>query len=89
MLLYPALVVILLSNLLPNFERVKNATAAGIVTSVLFSIGDFLAGLGLEGNAFLGFVSKLPLGDQGLGWVVPTIIVILIVQLLSPQAKAE
>ena len=89
MLLYPALVVILLGNLLPRFERIKNAVAAATVTAVLFSIGDFLAGLGLEGNILLSYVSRLPLGDQGMGWIVPTLLVFVLVQLLFPRAKPE
>lgn len=89
MLLYPALVVILLSNLLPRFSRVKNAVAAGVVTAMLFSVGDFLAGLGLEGNIFISQVSRLPLGDQGMGWIIPTVVVFAVVQLLFPKAKSE
>jgi LIVCS family branched-chain amino acid:cation transporter len=89
MLLYPALVVILLSNLLPRFNRVKNAVAAGVVTAMLFSVGDFLAGLGLEGNIFISQVSRLPLGDQGMGWIIPTVVVFAVVQLLFPKAKSE
>ena len=85
MLLYPALVVILLSNLLPRFNRVKNAVAAGVVTAMLFSVGDFLAGLGLEGNIFISQVSRLPLGDQGMGWIIPTVVVFAVVQLLFPR----
>ena len=89
MLLYPALVVILLSNLLPRFSRVKNAAAAGVVTAMLFSVGDFLSGLGLEGNIFAVLVSKLPLGDQGMGWIIPTVVVFALVQLIFPKAKNE
>lgn len=89
MLLYPALVVILLSNLLPRFSRVKNAAAAGVVTAMLFSVGDFLSGLGLEGNIFAALVSRIPLGDQGMGWIIPTVVVFAVVQLVFPKAKPE
>ncbi len=89
MLLYPALVVILLSNLLPDFSRVKNAAAAGAVVAMIFSLGDFLAGLGLEGNILLRLISRIPFGDQGMGWILPTVIAIIIVQLFFPKAKPE
>jgi LIVCS family branched-chain amino acid:cation transporter len=60
-----------------------------VVTAMLFSVGDFLAGLGLEGNIFISQVSRLPLGDQGMGWIIPTVVVFAVVQLLFPKAKSE
>jgi LIVCS family branched-chain amino acid:cation transporter len=89
MLVYPALVVLLLSSLYPNFDKIQKAAAAGIVTAVLFSVGDFLAGLGFPGNVLSAQVSKLPLGPQGMGWVVPTLVVFLVVQLVFPKTKDD
>lgn len=83
MLVYPALVVLLLSSLVYPFSRVRPAAAAGIVTAILFSIGDFLAGLGFTGNILSAWVAQLPLGTQGMGWLVPTVIVFAVVQLIS------
>lgn len=88
MLVYPALVVLLLGSLYGNYEKIKTAIGAGIITAILFSIGDFLAGIGFPGNALMAQVSKLPLGNQGMGWVVPTVLVIAVVQLIS-MAKGK
>lgn len=82
MLLYPALIVILIGNLFTGFERIRVAVAAGVVTALLFSLGDLLAGLGFEHNCISSLVAKLPLGGQGLGWLAPTVAVVLAVQLI-------
>lgn len=83
MLVYPALIVLLLGSLYSNFDKIRKAVAAGIITAILFSIGDFLAGLGFPENVFSVLVAKLPLGTEGMGWVVPTLLVIAVVQLVT------
>jgi LIVCS family branched-chain amino acid:cation transporter len=82
MLVYPALVVLLLSGLYKNFQNIKVASAAGIIAAILFSIGDFLSGLGFPGNILSVQIARLPLGTVGMGWVIPTIVVIIITQIV-------
>jgi len=90
MLVYPALVILLLGSLYPNYDKIRNAVAAAIVTAILFSIGDFLAGLGFPGNALSAQVAKLPLGTQGMGWFAPTLVVFIVTQLLyKSKVKKE
>lgn len=81
MLVYPALLILLLGSLYNNFEKIKNAIAASIITAMLFSIGYFLSGLGFTDNIFNTIVHKFPLGSQGMGWIVPAIIVFVLVKL--------
>lgn len=83
MLVYPALVVLLLSGIYNKFQRIKIASAAGIIAAILFSIGDFLSGLGFPGNILSAQIAKLPLGTVGMGWVVPTIVVFIITQIIA------
>jgi len=90
MLIYPALVVILIISLFPKFEKVKLAAQAGVIVAIIFSIGDFLTGLGFGGNFFTKMNLLLPLGKQGLGWLLPTIIVMVIAQLIfKPKSEEE
>ncbi len=91
MLIYPAMVVLLFMSLFRNFDRVKLAAKAGIITAIIFSIGDFLSGLGFAGNPFSTMNRAMPLGAQGFGWMVPTLAVIAvsgIITLLSRKKAA-
>ncbi len=87
MLIYPALVVMLLMGLFPDFGKVKLATQAGVLVAILFSLGDFLAGLGLAGNPFTKLNAAMPLGKQGLAWLVPSVAAVVVFQIVSAAAK--
>ncbi|MBN2395221.1 MAG: branched-chain amino acid transport system II carrier protein [Candidatus Atribacteria bacterium] len=89
MLIYPALVVMLIMSLFSKFESVKLATQVGVIVAILFSIGDFLPGLGFGGSFFTQMNSQLPLGKQGLAWLLPTVIAIIIVQLFAKSSKPK
>jgi len=89
MLIYPALVVVLLMALFPDFTKVKLAAQAGTIVAVLFSIGDFLAGLGWKGNPFSALNAAMPLGSRGLAWLVPTLVVIVVFLIIGAARKPK
>ena len=89
MLLYPTLLVILIMNLFSDFNSVKLATQAGVIVAIFFSLGDFLPGLGFGNTFFTRMNSALPLGKQGLAWLLPTVIVIIVVQLIAQSSKTK
>lgn len=72
MLVYPAIIVLLVGNLF-DFGKVKPALQAGVLTAILLSVGDFLTGMGFKKNVLSVMTAKLPLGAQGLGWLVPSV----------------
>jgi LIVCS family branched-chain amino acid:cation transporter len=82
MLIYPALVTMLIMYIFP-FEKVKLAMRAGVIVAIFFSIGDFLAGLGFSDNPFTKMNLSLPLGSQGMAWLLPTFITIIVFQAIS------
>lgn len=83
MLIYPAMVVLLFTSLVRDFGRVKLAARAGIITAIIFSLGDFLSGLGFAGNPFSVLNGAMPLGAQGFAWLVPSLAVMAIFQLIA------
>jgi LIVCS family branched-chain amino acid:cation transporter len=83
MLIYPALVVMLLLSLAADFSKVRLAAQGGTIVAIIFSIGDFLAGLGFAGNPFSKLNAAMPLGKQGLPWLVPVAAVVVILQIVS------
>ncbi len=84
MLIYPSIVVLILVSLSrPFFERFRPAIAAAVITAVVFSVGDFLTGLGFPGNPVSSLVAALPLGKQSFGWLLPTVIVMAVALLIT------
>lgn len=86
MLVYPAIIVLLVGNLF-DFAKFKPALQGGIVTAVLLSIGDFLAGMGFPGNALSKLTASLPLGAQGLGWLLPSLVVAVVMMVFAGREK--
>ncbi|MGB9686440.1 MAG: branched-chain amino acid transport system II carrier protein [Rectinema subterraneum] len=83
MLIYPALVIIIIMSLFADFPKVKLATQAGVLVAILFSIGDFLAGLGIANTPFSKLNAAMPLGKQGLAWLFPSIAAIVVFQIIA------
>lgn len=81
-LLYPSIIVFILSGLYYNFDKIRNAVTAGVITALFFGIGDTLVFYGIKTNFITKFSSQLPLGDYGLGWVLPVIAVMAVVHLV-------
>lgn len=86
MLVYPAIIVLLVGNLF-DFAKFKPALQGGMVTAILLSIGDFLAGMGLPGNALSKMTASLPLGAQGLGWLLPSLVVAAVMMVVAGRNK--
>jgi len=88
MLVYPAIIVLLVGNLF-DFGKFKPALQAGMVTAIVLSIGDFLSGMGMEGNFFSTMTAKLPLGGQGLGWLIPAVVAAVVALAVSSMSKKK
>ena len=89
-LLYPSIVVLILSALYYQFDKIKKAVTIGVIVALFFGLGDMLSFYGLTSNFITKISSKLPLGGQGLGWFLPTIIIMGIAQLFfKPKIEEE
>jgi LIVCS family branched-chain amino acid:cation transporter len=89
-LLYPSIVVLILSALYYNFAKIKNSVTVGVIVALIFGLGDMLSFYGLTSNIITKIASGLPLGGQGLGWVLPTVIIMGIAQLIfKPKIEEE
>ena len=88
-LLYPSIVVIILSGLYYKFEKIRKAVVVGVITALFFGLGDMLAFYGITGNFITQLASKLPLGGQGVGWILPTIIIMVIAQIIFKPKVEE
>jgi len=88
-LLYPSIVVIILSGLYYKFEKIRKAVVVGVITALFFGLGDMLSFYGLTTNFITKLSSKLPLGGQGIGWILPTIIIMIIAQIFFKPKNTE
>ena len=89
-LLYPSIIIIILSALYYKFDKIRKAVTIGVIVALFFGLGDMLSFYGLTSNFITKISSGLPLGGQGLGWVLPTIIIMGIAQLIfKPKIEEE
>lgn len=88
-LIYPSIVVIILSGLYYKFEKIRKAVVVGVIVALFFGLGDMFAFYGLTGNFITQLASKLPLGGQGVGWILPTIIIMIVAQMIFKSKNEE
>jgi LIVCS family branched-chain amino acid:cation transporter len=89
-LLYPSIIIIILSALYYKFDKIRKSVTVGVIVALFFGLGDMLCFYGLTSNFITKISSQLPLGGQGLGWFLPTIIIMGIAQLiLKPKSEEE
>lgn len=87
-LLYPSVIVLILTGLYYRFDKIRRAVTAGMIMAIVFGLGDMLSFYGITANPITKIASSLPLGGQGLGWVLPTVGVMVVAQMIV-KPKAE
>ncbi|MBU4350169.1 spore germination protein [bacterium] len=89
-LLYPSIIIIILSALYYKFDKIRKSVTVGVIVALFFGLGDMLCFYGVTSNFITKISSQLPLGGQGLGWFLPTIIIMGITQLFfKPKTEEE
>ena len=79
-LLYPVSITIIVTTLMSKYLKNMKAVRLGIYTSLIFSLLLLIPGLNL---------SVLPLADLGFGWVIPTILSIVIGLFIFKEKECE
>jgi len=80
MIIYPITIVLILLNVVP--EKFASATIfkAVVITTILFSIPDFLSAVEL-GDLVASLKPYIPLSQFSMGWVLPALVVFVLVNL--------
>ncbi|MGI9552804.1 MAG: branched-chain amino acid transport system II carrier protein [Aurantibacter sp.] len=86
MFIYPITIVLILLNVLPEKFASSNVFKAVIITTILFSIPDFLGSIGLK-DAVVGLQNYIPLSEFSMGWVMPAGAVFVIANVFSNFKK--
>ena len=79
-LLYPVSITIIVTTLLSKYLKNMKAVRLGVYTSLVFSLLLLIPGLNL---------SFLPMADLGFGWVVPTVLAIIIGLVIFKEKTTE
>ena len=87
LLVYPSVIVLIITSQFSKFQQFRTTIAAGVATSVLFSVGDFLGAMGFPGNPVGRLVARLPLGSISFGWLIPNAAVMIVVLFVSGDFK--
>jgi len=86
MFIYPVTIVLILLNALPKKYATAIVFKAVVITTLLFSIPDFLQFFVAEGTLD-GIKNTIPFANEGLAWVLPAFLVFLLTNLLQPVLK--
>jgi LIVCS family branched-chain amino acid:cation transporter len=87
MFIYPLTIVLILLNILPARLASKWVFRAVVLVAFVFSIPDFLSFL-IPQKQLESFVNIIPLAQHNLGWVLPSLVTFLIVNLFSKRTES-
>lgn len=87
MLIYPVTIVLILLNVLPNRLATSMVFKIVVITSILFSIPDFLKFI-IDADWVSEIFSWIPLSSYGLAWVIPVILSFIMAQLFKKTASS-
>jgi len=87
MFIYPITIVLILLNVIPDIYASPLVFRTVIITTILFSVPDFLDSIGIsiipEGKIF----SWIPLSEFQMGWILPALVVFASVNILKRSKK--
>lgn len=84
MFIYPITIVLILLNAAPNRWTSATVFKAVVITTILFSIPDFLGSVGL-GEIISSLHTYIPLSQYSLGWVLPAILLFIVTNVISKK----
>lgn len=82
MFIYPITIVLILLNVIPDTYASPLVFKAVIITTILFSVPDFLGSIGISIIPGGKIFSWIPLSEFQMGWVLPALVVFLLANTL-------
>ncbi len=85
MFIYPITIALILLNVLPEKYASPKTFKAVIMTTILFSIPDFLGSIGspLTPSVGWGILDWIPLQEYSMGWVLPAFVVLVLTNIFK------
>ncbi|SDD69374.1 branched-chain amino acid:cation transporter, LIVCS family [Pricia antarctica] len=88
MFIYPITIVLILLNVLPELFASARVFKAVVITTIVFSIPDFLGSVGLE-DSMVGLYNYIPLGRFSMGWVLPAVGIFVFINVFEQKLSAS
>ncbi|MDP5228908.1 MAG: branched-chain amino acid transport system II carrier protein [Cellulophaga sp.] len=82
MFVYPITIVLILLNVVPDKYASVLVFRTVVITTIIFSIPDFLNSIGHPLATEGGILEWMPLQNYGMGWVLPSLLIFLVVNLV-------
>ena len=82
MFIYPISIVLILLNLFDDDWASKRIHRVVVLTAFVFSIPDFLQFF-VKAEQLQPFVDAIPLASYNMGWVLPSVIVFFLMNLIN------
>ncbi|MFP2995638.1 branched-chain amino acid transport system II carrier protein [Spongiivirga sp. MCCC 1A20706] len=86
MFIYPITIILILLNVLSEKWASPIVFKAVVVTTIVFSLPDFLSTIGF-GEAMQPVKDRIPLGNVSMGWLMPSLVVFLIINLINTSIR--
>lgn len=86
MFIYPITIVLIFLNVIPDKYASANVFKIVVLTAFIFSVPDFLKFIISEENMKL-IQQYIPLSNEGLGWLLPSIVAFMTVNLLKNKQQ--
>ncbi|SEF95258.1 branched-chain amino acid:cation transporter, LIVCS family [Caloramator fervidus] len=80
---YPVVIVLIVLNIFDEYIKNKNVYAGAVYLTLIISIIDGLAAIGINIKVAQNFIAKLPFASSGFAWIVPAILGGLIALIFS------
>lgn len=88
MFIYPITIILILLNVLPEKYASSTVFKAVVITTMIFSIPDFLGSIGL-GESIAGVQPYIPLSNFSLGWVLPAFVAFVVTNVMPKKSNTE
>lgn len=89
MFIYPITIVLILLNVVPEKYGSAGVFKAVVLTTIIFSIPDFLSSVGIPLAAKGEYLEWIPLQKYSLGWVLPALVVFLLGNIFSRKTLSK
>ncbi|MBZ4663561.1 MAG: brnQ [Caloramator sp.] len=86
---YPVVIVLIILNIFDEFIKNKNCYAGAVYLTLIVSIVDGLAAIGVNLKGIQAMIAKLPFASASFAWIVPALVGFIIPLLFSKKKQTN
>ncbi|SDK86930.1 branched-chain amino acid transport system II carrier protein [Natronincola ferrireducens] len=86
--LYPIVIVLIVMNIFDVYIPRKSAYPGAVFGALIVSLFDALSTVGIEFSYITNLIARLPLANQGFGWLIPAVVGTMVTMIfIKPRQK--